>query len=109
MSVICISELFAEYCIFDRSRRQDFALVENIAPSRQVPHFPQVKGKRLAEVEFSTYSGNHSIALRFEDKTELRFGIEPGFTMYADYADWTTGNHRAIRKYRAIRSMIFGE
>jgi len=80
-----------------------------IAPGRRVLRFPQVKGKRLAEVEFSTYSGNHSIALRFEDKTELRFGIEPGFTMYADYADWKTGNHRLIREWRAIRSKILRE
>ena len=71
--------------------------------------FPLVKGKILEEVDFSTMAEDHCITLVFRDKTELRFEIEPGFTMSADYADWKTGNMRMIRRWRPIRSRLFRE
>jgi hypothetical protein len=51
--------------------------------------------------------GPAPISLRFHDKTELRFDIEPGFTLYADYADWKTGNHRPMKRWPPVRSRIF--
>ena len=71
--------------------------------------FPQVKGKKLEEVDFSTSAEDHSITLVFEDKTALRFDIEPGFTMFADYADWKTGDVRVIRRWPGVRSWLFRE
>jgi len=69
-----------------------------------VMKFPQVKSKTLTEVEFSTTTEYHSIALRFHDKTELHFEIEPGFTLLAGYTDWKTGDSRPIRRWPVVRS-----
>lgn len=44
---------------------------------RRAMKSPQVKGKALDEVEFSTGLGNNSISLVFRDKTALHFSIEP--------------------------------
>jgi hypothetical protein len=74
---------------------------------RRVVNFPVVNGKVLQEVSFSTMAGSHSIALRFRDKTEMHFGLEPGFTMVADYADWKTGDMEIIREWRPLRSRSF--
>jgi hypothetical protein len=71
--------------------------------------FPQVKGKKLEEVGFSTGIEDHSITLVFHDKTELRFDIEPGFTVFADYSDWKTGDARVIRRWPGVRSRLFRE
>ena len=75
-----------------------------IAPGRRVLEFPQVQGKIIEAVEFSTSSDAHSISLRFQDKTALAFDIEPGFTVMADYADWKTGNWRPIKRWPLVRS-----
>ena len=69
--------------------------------------FPQVKGKKLEDVEFSTCSVDHTITLRFQDKTELMFGIEPGFTLFTTYADCKTGNYRPIKRWPPTRSQLF--
>jgi len=79
------------------------------ARHRRVVKFPQVKGKALEEVEFSTGSGSHSITLFFRDKTALHFGIDPSFTMFADYADWKSGDSEPIREWKPVRSWLFRE
>ncbi len=80
-----------------------------IASGRRLMKFPQVKGKTLEEVDFSTDTEDHSITLVFQDKTALRFDIEPGFTVFADYADWKTGDMKPIKRWRSVRSRLFRE
>jgi len=80
-----------------------------IASGRKLMEFPQVKGKKLEAVEFSSRAENHVISLRFHDNTMLTFDIEPGFTVFADYADWKTGNHRPIKRWPPVRSRLFRE
>jgi hypothetical protein len=77
------------------------------ATSRYLMKFPEVKGKKLEAVEFSSDIEDHSISLEFQDKTILRFDIEPGFTMFADYADWKTGDWHPIRRWKPFRSRLF--
>jgi hypothetical protein len=64
--------------------------------------FPQVKGKEIETVEVSTDGDDHSITLCFHDKTELRFDIEPGFTVATGYGDWKTGNWRPIKRWPPV-------
>src|SRR6266478_5866196 len=78
-------------------------------PNRRLLKFPQVKGKKLEGAEFSTRGGSHSIEFLFEDKTALSLGIEPGFTLFADYADWKTGNWSPIRSWKPVRSRLLRE
>ncbi len=78
-------------------------------PDRRLLKFPQIKGKKLEGAEFSTRGGSHSIEFLFEDKTALSLGIEPGFTLFADYADWKTGNWRPIKSWKPVRSRLLRE
>ena len=81
-------------------------------PTRKNRHrmaFPQVKGKKLEAVEFWTSPENHAISLRFHDKTMLVFDIELGFSIFADYSDWKTGNYKPIKRWRPVRSRLFRE
>jgi len=79
------------------------------ARNRRVLKFSQVKGKTLEEVEFSTGHGSNSISLLFRDKTALHFNIEPGFTLFSEYADWKTGDMEPIREWKPVRSWLFRE
>ena len=58
-----------------------------------------MKGKTPEEADFSTSSEDHSITLVFRDKIALRFDIEPGFTVFGDYADWKTGDVKPIKRW----------
>ena len=80
-----------------------------VASGRRQMKFPQVKGKTLEEVDFSSRAEDHSITLVFRDKTALRIGLEPGFTMFADLENWTTGNVRVVRRWPGVRSWMFRE
>ena len=68
--------------------------------------FPQAKGKTLEDLEFSTHPEDHAITLLFRDKTALRLEIEPGFTMFADYADLKTGDWRPKKRWPPVRSQL---
>jgi len=68
-----------------------------------------VKGKTLEEVDLSTDIEDHSITLVFRDKTALRFDIEPGFTVFASYDDWKTGDLKPIQRWGLVRSRLFRE
>lgn len=81
----------------------------HIVEGRDLLRFPQVKGKKLEGVEFSTMAEDHSITLLFQDQTDLRFDIEPGFTLYTVYSDWKTGNQRPIKRWAPVRSRLFRE
>jgi hypothetical protein len=82
---------------------------KQITTGRHLVKFPQVAGKTLEEVEFSTYAEDHSITLVFRDKTMLNFEIEPGFTMFASYADMKTGDLRPLKRWPPVRSKLFRE
>ncbi|HEX3094501.1 MAG TPA: hypothetical protein VHW72_17825 [Candidatus Angelobacter sp.] len=71
---------------------------------RAVYRLEEVKGKLVDLVEVFTASDSHSINVRFQDKTSLRFAIDPGFIMETEYADWKSGNWRPIKRWPLIHS-----
>jgi hypothetical protein len=66
--------------------------------------FEEVKGKLVDLVEIFTVGESHSIEVRFQDKTALRFAIDPGFILETELADWKTGNWRPIKRWPLIHS-----
>jgi hypothetical protein len=52
---------------------------------------------------------DHSITLVFRDETMLSLDIEPGFTIFAKYAGWKTGDVMPIKRWRPVRSRLFRE
>jgi hypothetical protein len=98
------------YTVFSkRPTLTDRNLKKIIASHRHLVKYPEVTGKKLEGVEFSTMSEDHSITILFQDKTTLRFDLEPGFTMFADYSDWKTGDERPIKHWPPVRSRAFRE
>jgi len=71
---------------------------------RRFYRFEELKGKLVDLVEVFTAGESHSIEVRFQDKTELHFAIDPGFILETEYADWKTGNWRPIKRWPLIHS-----
>ena len=74
--------------------------------TRQVAHFPEVKGRIIESVELSSAADYYEITLRFEDKTALTFIIEPCVITFPVLADWTGGEEKTLKKYKAVRSKV---
>ena len=74
--------------------------------TRQVVNFPEVKGKIIESVELSYASDYYEITFRFEDKTALTFIIEPCVITFPVLADWTDGEEKTVKKYKAVRSKV---
>jgi hypothetical protein len=72
--------------------------------SRRFPHFPQVKGKILADVELSISSDYRAVDIRFQDKTALTLCIEPCLQIVPVLADWKTGDYRLLKQWRPVHS-----
>lgn len=75
---------------------------------RTVYRFEEVKGKLVDLVEIFTAGGAHSIEVRFQDKTAMHFGIDPGFVLGAEYGDSKSGDWRPIKRWPLIRSETHG-
>lgn len=53
---------------------------------RRVVRFGEFRGKRVAWIKFYTWGGvNHSISVRFQDRTAVNFEIDPWFTLKPRY------------------------
>ncbi len=65
-----------------------FALIERRSSGGRALEFPQMKGRTVEKVELFTSADDHSISIRFQDKTLLNFRFELGFTLSADYLDF---------------------
>ena len=81
-----------------------FALIEKKSLIGRAMEFPQMKGRTVEKVEFFTSADDHSIAIQFQDKTQLSFRLELGFTLSADYLDSKTGDGRVIKRWGPIRN-----
>src|ERR1700757_1496596 len=65
---------------------------------RRFVRFGEFRGKRVARVEFYTWgSENHSISIRFQDRTVLYFTITPLFTVKPSYYKFGPDELEVIR------------
>jgi hypothetical protein len=71
---------------------------------RRFYRFEEVKGKLVDYVEVFTAGEYHAVDVRFQDKTEFHFVINPGFILETELADWKTGNWRPIKRWPLIHS-----
>jgi len=72
--------------------------------TRQMIHFPQVKGKVVEDVEIDP--DVETITILFEDKTALSFDIEPRLVVFPELANLKTGNWQSIKRWRALHSKL---
>jgi hypothetical protein len=67
--------------------------------------FPQVKGKTIQEIElFVSPDGECIIDIGFQDKTSLSFDVEPCVVIKPELADWKTGDHKPLKRWRPVHS-----
>lgn len=69
---------------------------------RRVFRYPEVRGKIIDFVEFSTDSDFHIVDIGFEDRTALQFIIDPAFIVQPGYSNWKTGNQRILRRWQKV-------
>ncbi len=71
---------------------------------RRFVRFGEVRGKRVAWVEFFTAGPNfHSISIRFQDRTAFYFEITPLFTLKPEYYSLKTGNVVTLKQWPEIK------
>ena len=44
----------------------------------------------------------HCISIRFQDKTDLTFMIDPALTFRADYSKWKDGEQKILKRWSPI-------
>ena len=75
---------------------------------RRFVRFGEFKGKTVACLElFTSKQDSHSLAIRFQDRTNLHLLISPGFTINAEYyRNQGLGDPRILKRWPEIRSEL---
>jgi hypothetical protein len=70
--------------------------------SKHALPFPEITGKIVESVECHTDEWNSDVSVNFNDGTALNIFLQshPDITVKVDYADWTTGNWRPIKRWQ---------
>jgi hypothetical protein len=72
---------------------------------RRFVRFGEVRGKKVAWVEFFTAGPNiHSISVRFQDQTVFHLEITPLFTLKPEYYSLKTGDMVTLKEWPEIRN-----
>ena len=74
------------------------------SPYPRLVEFPQARGRTVEKVELSADSDFPCICIRFQDKTDLTFVIDPWLSFQADYSEWKAGNQKVLKRWPVIRS-----
>ncbi len=71
---------------------------------RRFVRFGDVRGKRVAWVEFFTAGGEtHEINVQFQDHTVFHFEITPLFTLKPEFYSLRTGNVEMIKEWPEMK------
>jgi len=63
-----------------KAKRRKRALTVTLPPTR-ITEFPEVKGKTIDDLKLYLELDDTTLQLRFTDKTNLSFDLEPGLTV----------------------------
>ncbi len=71
---------------------------------RRFVRFGEVRGKRVAWVEFFSAEPNfHTISVRFQDRTVFCLHVTPLFTLKADYYSLKTSDVEMIKQWPEMK------
>lgn len=73
-------------------------------PPRRKLKFPEVKGKTVERVELTVSVDEFTLTIRFADKTDLSFEIDPCVTVIPDFSDWKKGDWKPLKRFKPIHS-----
>jgi hypothetical protein len=77
--------------------------------STPVPGYGQCNPITRFFLDLFPVSGYNKAVQKRVHPTMLVFDIELGFSIFADYSDWKTGNYRPIQRWRPVRSRLLRE
>jgi hypothetical protein len=83
------------------------AWIERKRDLRRVVSFPEVKGRVLENLQFSTASDHHWVVLDFEDQTSLTLVIDPCFIVSANLSGISNGSQQILRRWPKVKSMTY--
>lgn len=87
--------------------RHSKAWTERKRDLRRVVTFPEVKGRVLDNVQFSTESSYHALVLDFADETSLTLVIDPCFVVCTSLSDGSTGSQQVLKRWPKTQSMTY--
>ncbi len=87
-----------------RAPGKDFDLREREVDGRRTLQFPHVKGRIVETVRFYTSSDQHTLSIRFRDRTRLTFNFEPGFILRSDLTKSKDWELHTIKEWPPIRN-----
>jgi hypothetical protein len=97
--VVIVSELPER-----RAPGKDFDLRERAVDGRRTVEFPQIKGRIVQNVRFYTSADQHTLSVRFRDRTILTLNFEPGFILRSNLTKPRNWELHTIKEWPRIHS-----
>jgi hypothetical protein len=73
-------------------------------PHHRIVEFPQMKGRTVQRIRFYSSSDENTVAIRFRDRTQLSFSLEPALVLRADLLKMHRWDTETIKEWPPIHS-----
>jgi len=73
-------------------------------PHHRIVEFPQMKGRTVERIRFYSSSDENTIAIRFRNRTQLTFSIEPALVLRSDLLKMHRWDTETIKEWPPIHS-----
>jgi hypothetical protein len=73
-------------------------------PHHRIVEFPQMKGRTVQRIRFYSSADENTIAIRFRDRTQLSFSIEPALVLSAGLLKLHRWDTETIKEWPPIHS-----
>jgi hypothetical protein len=73
-------------------------------PHHRIVEFPQMKGRTVERIRFYSSSDENTIAIRFRNRTQLTFSIEPALVLRSDLLKMHRWDTDTIKEWPPIHS-----
>ena len=73
-------------------------------PHHRIVEFPQMKGRTVQRIRFYSSADENTIAIRFRDRTQLTFSIEPALVLSAGLLKMHKWDTETIKEWPPIHS-----
>jgi hypothetical protein len=83
---------------------KEYDLLERGLPGRRIVEFPQMKGRTVQRVRFYTSADENTVAIRFQDQTQLSLRFEPALVLSADLLKLGRWDTDTIKEWPLIHS-----
>lgn len=79
-------------------------LIERKLPDSNFVEFPNMQGRMVRKIEFSTSRDYHAVTIFFEDNTLLNIALEPLFMLRGRFSEVKDGTEHVVKEWPTITS-----